>query len=102
MMQSDAHTATTDTAPQEQPRPRKSKMDKKQKNLYLSAHARQLLAILSYRMGLSETAVTELLIREKAAREGISYPIDALGDTKLTTQQRDDSPAGANPLRQGE
>jgi hypothetical protein len=50
---------------------RQSKMEKKQKNLYLSAQARQLLSELSLNMGISETAVVELLLREKAARENI-------------------------------
>ena len=49
-----------------------SKTGKKQKNLYLSSHARQLLSALSLRMGISETAVIELLIREKAARENMA------------------------------
>lgn len=53
---------------------RYSKMEKKQKNLYLSAHARQLLSELSLRMGVSETAVVELLVREKAARENLTVP----------------------------
>jgi hypothetical protein len=44
-----------------------SKMEKKQKNLYLSAQARQLLTSLSLNMGISETAVVELLLREKTA-----------------------------------
>ena len=48
-----------------------SKADKKQKNLYLSAHARLLLDALSRKMGISETAVVELLVREKADREHI-------------------------------
>ena len=51
---------------------RQSKMEKKQKNLYLSAQARQLLSALSLSMGISETAVVELLVREKAARENIT------------------------------
>jgi hypothetical protein len=33
----------------------KSKMGKKQKNLYLSDQARQLLATFSHNMGISET-----------------------------------------------
>lgn len=49
-----------------------SKAGKKQKNLYLSDQARQLLAIFSHDMGISETAVVELLIREKAARENVA------------------------------
>jgi hypothetical protein len=53
---------------------RQSKMEKKQKNLYLSAQARQLLTALSLNMGISETAVVELLLREKAARENIVVP----------------------------
>jgi len=51
-----------------------SKAGKKQKNLYLSFHARQLLAVLAQRMGISETAVIELLIRDKAQRENIVLP----------------------------
>ena len=51
---------------------RQSKLEKKQKNLYLSAHARHLLAALSLTMGISETAVVELLVREKAARENLN------------------------------
>ena len=51
-----------------------SKMEKKQKNLYLSAQARQLLSALSLSMGISETAVVELLVREKAVRENITVP----------------------------
>lgn len=54
-----------------------SKAGKKQKNLYLSDQARQLLAIFSLNMGISETAVVELLIREKAARENVALPMDA-------------------------
>jgi hypothetical protein len=46
----------------------KSKAGKKQKNLYLSDQARQLLAAFSREMGISETAVIELLVREKAAK----------------------------------
>ncbi len=51
-----------------------SKLGKKQKNLYLSNHARQLLIIFSHSMGISETAVVELLIREKAARDKLVLP----------------------------
>jgi len=51
-----------------------SKVGKKQKNLYLSEQARQLLAVFSRNMGISETAVIELLVREKAARENIGVP----------------------------
>jgi hypothetical protein len=47
---------------------------KKQKNLYLSDQARQLLAVFSLNMGISETAVVELLIREKAVRESVALP----------------------------
>jgi hypothetical protein len=50
----------------------KSKTGKKQKNLYLSDQARQLLAAFSRNMGISETAVVELLIREKAAKESVA------------------------------
>jgi hypothetical protein len=46
-----------------------SKTGKKQKNLYLSSKARQLLASLSLKMGISETAVVELLVREKADQQ---------------------------------
>ncbi len=52
--------------------PPHSKAGKKQKNLYLSGQARQLLASYSLNMGISETAVVELLIREKAAKENIA------------------------------
>lgn len=51
-----------------------SKAGKKQKNLYLSEQARQLLAVFSLNAGISETAVVELLIREKAARENVVLP----------------------------
>ncbi len=51
-----------------------SKMEKKQKNLYLSAQARQLLTALSQSMGISETAVVELLVRDKAKLENIVVP----------------------------
>ena len=51
-----------------------SKAGKKQKNLYLSEQARQLLAVFSLNMGVSETAVVELLIREKAARDNVTLP----------------------------
>lgn len=67
--------AGTQTGPGEMRRQRPSKTGKKQKNLYLSAQARQLLTILATRMGISETAVAELLIREKAARENIEAPV---------------------------
>jgi hypothetical protein len=50
----------------------RSKTGKKQKNLYLSSEARRLLTALGLRMGVSETAVVELLVREKAARENIT------------------------------
>ena len=59
--------------PQQQQR---SKAGKKQKNLYLSDQARQLLTTFSRNMGVSETAVIELLIREKAARESTGLPGD--------------------------
>ena len=52
-----------------------SKTDKKQKNLYLSNHARQLLADFSRNMGISETAVIELLIREKAGSHKVALPV---------------------------
>jgi hypothetical protein len=73
-MQWDSQAGVGDSNPGER-RPRgKSKSGKKQKNLYLSAQARQLLALLSLELGISETAIAELLIREKTAREGISIP----------------------------
>jgi hypothetical protein len=50
----------------------RSKTGKKQKNLYLSSQARQLLAALASGMGISETAVVELLIREKADNETLT------------------------------
>jgi hypothetical protein len=52
----------------------RSKTGKKQKNLYLSDQARQLLAILARTAGISETSVVELLIREKAARDNLVLP----------------------------
>jgi hypothetical protein len=58
---------------------------KKQKNLYLSDQARQLLAIFSLSMGISETAVVELLIREKAARENVALPPARAADQKETS-----------------
>jgi hypothetical protein len=69
MTQHDSVEQATTNKPQ-----RQSKMEKKQKNLYLSAQARQLLTALSLNMGISETAVVELLLREKAARENIVVP----------------------------
>ncbi len=53
-----------------------SKAGKKQKNLYLSDQARQLLASFSLKMGISETAVVELLIRDKAAKENVALPVE--------------------------
>lgn len=50
----------------------RSKVGKRQKNLYLSLQARQLLTTLSEQMGISETAVIELLVREKAQKENIA------------------------------
>lgn len=47
---------------------KRSKTGKKQKNLYLSLKARRLLTALSLRMGISETAVVELLVRDKAEK----------------------------------
>ena len=67
----------TQQQPLQKPR---SKAGKKQKNLYLSDQARQLLAIFSRNMGISETAVIELLIREKAAKENIALA----GDSEAT------------------
>lgn len=55
-----------------------SKAGKKQKNLYLSDHARQLLAIFSRNMGISETAVIELLVREKAAKDNVVVPVEKI------------------------
>lgn len=52
-----------------------SKVGKKQKNLYLSLQARKLLAALSLKLGISETAVVELLVREKAGLENILFPL---------------------------
>ncbi|HVF09735.1 MAG TPA: hypothetical protein VNA16_02980 [Abditibacteriaceae bacterium] len=63
----------TKQAPKRQPQ---SKAGKKQKNLYLSDQARQLLAAFSHKMGISETAVIELLVREKAERDSIAVPVE--------------------------
>jgi hypothetical protein len=57
----------------------RSKTGKKQKNLYLSSQGRKLLATLALRMGISETAVVELLLREKAARENITVAARKVG-----------------------
>jgi len=62
--------------PPQQPQ---SKAGKKQKNLYLSDQARQLLASFSLNMGISETAVVELLIRDKAAKENAALPVEVTG-----------------------
>lgn len=48
---------------------KRSKVAKKQKNLYLSFQARKILSALSIKLGISETAVVEVLVREKADRE---------------------------------
>jgi hypothetical protein len=64
---------------------RQQKMEKKQKNLYLSVQARHLLTILSLNMGISEAAVVELLVREKAARENIALPAELMPTIKTTT-----------------
>jgi hypothetical protein len=76
------------------PKPqRQPKMEKKQKNLYLSAQARHLLTVLSLNMGISETAVVELLVREKAARENISLPSElkpTIEDTKVEDTRHDE------------
>ena len=58
-----------------------SKTGKKQKNLYLSDQARQLLALLARNTGISETAVVELLIREKAARDNVTLPTEEVART---------------------
>ena len=46
-------------------------MDRKQRSIRLSEEARRLLALLSERLGLNQTAVIELAIRRLAEREGI-------------------------------
>ena len=61
---------------QESQRQRVPKAGKKQKNLYLSDQARHLLAAFSENMGISETGVVEILIREKAARENVAVSRD--------------------------
>ena len=53
-----------------------SKSGKKQKNLYLSDQARQLLALIARNTGISETAVVELLIRDKAAKENAALSVE--------------------------
>ncbi len=67
-----------------------SKSGKKQKNLYLTDQARQLLALISRNMGISETAVVELLIREKAARDNVTVPTEevALASGALPNRRR--------------
>jgi len=71
--------------------PAQSKAGKRQKTLYLSSHARQLLAVLALGMGVSQSDVIELVIREKAAREQIVLrKEDASGAAVL--QQRPGEP----------
>ncbi len=65
-----------------------SKTGKKQKNLYLSHQARQLLALLGRNTGISETAVIELLIREKAARDNITLPAEEAASTSRAFPDR--------------
>ncbi|HEX8833190.1 MAG TPA: hypothetical protein VF719_03260 [Abditibacteriaceae bacterium] len=46
--------------------------DKKQVGIKLSADARKLREALSRKLGIDKTAVVELAIREKAARDGVT------------------------------
>ena len=47
------------------------KDDKKQVGIKLTAEARRLRSELARKLGVDQTAVVELAIREKAAREGV-------------------------------
>ena len=46
-------------------------MKKRSTSMWLSDEAKRLLALLAERMGVSQSDVLELLIREKARREKI-------------------------------
>jgi len=46
-------------------------MKKKPTSVRLSDDAKRLIAKLSLKLGISQTAIIELAIREKAKREGI-------------------------------
>jgi hypothetical protein len=46
-------------------------MNKRSTSIWLSAEGKRLLGLLAQRMGVSQSAVLELLIREKAKREKI-------------------------------
>jgi predicted transcriptional regulator len=41
-------------------------------SMRLSPEAKRLLAVLAQKLGISQTSVNELAIREKAKREGIT------------------------------
>jgi len=45
--------------------------DKKSTSFRLTPEARRLLEVLALKFGISQTAVLELLIREKAKRENV-------------------------------
>ena len=80
-----------------------SKTGKKQKNLYLSTQARQLLALLARNTGISETAVIELLIREKAARDNLTLPREeGDGPPRSLPDRRRGAPFGRQREREGE
>ena len=49
-------------------------MKKLPTSLRLSPEAKRLLAALAERLGVSQSAVIELAIREKADREGVRCP----------------------------
>lgn len=55
--------------------------DRKQKTSFaLSEKARQLLAGLAEHYGISQTAVLEVVIRERAERQGVRLPDDGPTD----------------------
>lgn len=57
------------------------------KSVRLSPEAKQLLALLAERGGISQAAVVDTLIREEARRESIALS-DAAGDRQTTARER--------------
>jgi hypothetical protein len=49
-------------------------MKRRNASCRISAEAKQLLELMSDRLGVSQTAVFEQAIREKAGREGVTLP----------------------------
>ena len=44
-------------------------------SMRLSAEAKRLLLLLAQKLGISQSAVHELAIRDKAKQEGVSSPV---------------------------